>query len=214
MWITTESPVRSPGSGCEAAGGSDNLIALLEGFQYKGWQTGYPSGFTDRDPNATILLSGGGLESDYAFDFYIQNARGRLAGSTNDPVAQNLNMALKFNVLAGLFSGSFDFPDTKEKVKVMGGIGIEPRFNTGLALPQSLMRGSFLVAVHRTNRSRYDQKEIDSPPLLADGAGRGGNHYFPYAGLSIANSIFSSSTDRLNRNLLESVGGCMMKICR
>jgi hypothetical protein len=142
-----------------SGGGSDNLIALLEGFQYKGWQTGYPSGFTDRDPNATILLSGGGLESDYAFDFYIQNARGRLAGSTNDPVAQNLNMALKFNVLAGLFSGSFDFPDTKEKVKVMGGIGIEPRFNTGLALPQSLMRGSFLVqSTGRTGRVTIKKK--------------------------------------------------------
>jgi hypothetical protein len=35
----------------------------------------------------------------------------------------------------------------------MGGIGIEPRFNTGLALPQSLMRGSFLVqSTGRTGR--------------------------------------------------------------
>jgi hypothetical protein len=98
-----------------SGGGSDNLIALLEGFQYKGWQTGYPSGFTDQNPNATMLLSGGGLESDYAFDLFIQNARGRLTGSTNDPVAQNLNMTLKFNVLAGLFNGSFDFPSTQKK---------------------------------------------------------------------------------------------------
>jgi len=68
-------------------------------------------------------------------------------------------MALKFNVPAGLFSGSFDFPGTKEKVKVMGGIGIEPRFNTGLALPQSLMRGSFLVqSTGRTGRVTIKKK--------------------------------------------------------
>ncbi len=128
-----------------STGGSQPLIALVEGFRYtrpslSPVPPGFPTGGTS---NARIRLKGGGLQDEIKFDASLNRNTGKAAATESSPVVLGLNMKLNIKSDAGIVSGSFIHPVTGQKVKISAGIGGEPGFSSNLAIKEPRIRGSF-----------------------------------------------------------------------